>query len=106
MLPQRFPCRDRDGHDKRSSVATFVLQQVWLWVGILCRDRVSWSGVMTEYFMSRQSLVKTKGFLIAIEYFHVATELAKVKRFYVAIELPEIVSRQSIRYIVTKSSKT
>ena len=43
--------------------------------------------------MSRQSLVKTKGFLVAIEHFYVATDLAKVKRFYVAIE--NSMSRQS-----------
>ena len=30
----------------------------------LCRDRVSWSGVVIEYFMSQQSLVKTEGFLV------------------------------------------
>ena len=29
---------------------------------------------MTEYFMSRQSLVKTKGFLVATKHFYVATE--------------------------------
>ena len=36
--------------------------------------------------LSRQSLVKTKSFLVATEYFYVATKLAKVKRFYVARE--------------------
>ena len=41
---------------------------------------------MTEYFMSQQSLDKTKGFLVAKKYCYVAIELAKVKRFYVATE--------------------
>ena len=36
--------------------------------------------------MSQQSLVKTRGFLVATEYFYVATELAKVKRFCVVTE--------------------
>ena len=30
----------------------------------LCCDRVSWNGVAIEYFMSRQSLVKIKGFFV------------------------------------------
>ena len=34
-----FPCRNREGHNKRSGVAPFVLQQVWPWQGFLCRDR-------------------------------------------------------------------
>ena len=41
-------CHDRDGHDKRSGVVTFMLQRVWSWQGIsrsrqnfLCRDRES-----------------------------------------------------------------
>ena len=44
--------------------------------------------------MSRQSLVKIKGFLVATEYFYAATEL------------PEIVSPQSTSYIKTESSRT
>ena len=56
--------------------------------------------------MSRQSLVKTKGFLVATEHFYVVTELAKVKRFYVATELLEIALRQSIPYVMAKSSRT
>ena len=39
---QRFPCRDRDGHDKRSGVALFML---------------------------RQSLVKAKGFYVVTRQF-------------------------------------
>ena len=68
MSQQRFPCHDRDGHDKRSGVATGLA---------LGRD-----------FMSRQSLVKTQSFYVATKYFYFATELAKVKRIYVAIENP------------------
>ena len=52
----------------------------------LCRDKISWSGVTRKYFMSRQSLVKTKSFYVLTKYFYVATELAKVKRSYVATE--------------------
>ena len=58
MLRQRFPCHDRDGHDKRLGVATGLA---------LGSDFMSRQSV----FMSRQSLFKTKSF-------HVATELAKV----------------------------
>ena len=47
--------------------------------------------------MSRQSLVKTKGFLIAIE-------LAKMKRFFVATE--NSMSRQSLPHVAAKSSRT
>ena len=116
MSRQRFPCRDRDGHDKRSGIATglalgrdFMLQQ-----SFLCLDRV-WS--RTEVSMSRQSIFvrvfqvaiefgqdreflcrdrvfffvaiefgQDKSFYVATKYFYVATELAKVKRIYVATE--------------------
>ena len=70
MSQQRFPCRDRDGHNKRSSVA----------IGLaLGRDFMSRQSV----FMSRQSLVKTKIIYVTTKYFYVAIELAKVKRIYV-----------------------
>ena len=73
MSRQRFPCRDRDGHNKRSGVAISLA---------LGRDFMSRQSV----FMSRQSLVKTKSF-------YVATELAKVKRIYVSTK--NSMSRQS-----------
>ena len=86
MSRQRFPCRDRDGQDKRLGVTIkFGLRQ-----GISCCDRVFY--VATEFgqdqgfFLSRQGifmslchdkiflcrdkvLAKTKGFLVAIECF-------------------------------------
>ena len=70
MSRQRFPCRDRDGHDKRSGVQTGLA---------LGRDFM----LRQSVFMSRQSLVKTKSFYVSTKYFYVATELAKVKRIYV-----------------------
>ena len=67
MSRQRFPCPDRDDHDKRSGVATeFFLEQGFY--------------VATKYFVSRQNLVKAKGF-------HVVTE-----NYCVAIEFPVVVS--------------
>ena len=74
-----------------------VMQQVWPWAGILCRDKVFlcrdivWSRprvFMSRHsiFMSRHSLVKTKSFYVATKYFYVATELGKVKRIYVATD--------------------
>ena len=66
MSRQRFPCRDRDGHDNRSGVATSLA---------LGEDFMSRQSV----FMSQQSLVKTNSFYVVIE-------LAKVKRIYVATE--------------------
>ena len=60
-----------------------VLQQVWPWVVILCRDKV--------FFMSRQSLVKTKSFYVTIE-------LAKVKRIYVVTEYFCVATEFSLRW--------
>ena len=44
------PCRNQDGHDKRSGVATFVLQHVWPWQGILCSD---WAFLCRDIVWSR-----------------------------------------------------
>ena len=74
MSRQRFPCHDRDGHDKRLGVATGLT---------LGRDFM----LRKSVFLSRQSLVKTKSFYVVKKYFYVATELAKVKRILVATEL-------------------
>ena len=104
MSRKMFPCGDRDGHDKRLGVTSFVLRIGFVLAGIsllrqsiLCHDRV-WSrpGVsMSRHsislsrqslalgrdfmlgqsiFMSRQSLVKARSFYVATEYFCVATE--------------------------------
>ena len=58
MSRQRFPYRDRDGHDKRLGVATGLA---------LDRD-----------FMSRQSLIQAKGFHVTTENFCVAAKFPRV----------------------------
>ena len=58
MSRQRFPCRDRDGHDKRSCVA------------------IGWA--LDIDFMSQQSLVKAKGFHVMTENFYAKTEFPRV----------------------------
>ena len=65
MSRQMFPCCDRDGHDKRSGVAT----EVSLGQGFY---------VVTKYFVSRQNLVKAKGFYVVTENFCVTTEFPGV----------------------------
>ena len=68
MSRQRFPCRDRDDHDKRSGVA----------IGLaLCRDFMSQQSV----FVSQHSLVKARSFYVATEYFYVATEFGQDQEF-------------------------
>ena len=70
MSRQRFPCRDRDGHDKRSGVA----------IGLaLGGDFMSRQSV----FMSRQSLVKTRVFMSRQNIFMSRQSLAQVKRIHV-----------------------
>ena len=65
MSRQRFPCHDRDSHDKRSGVTTSLA----LDMNFMSRQSV---------FMSRQSLVKAKGFHVVTENFCVTTEFPRV----------------------------
>ena len=96
MSRQRFPCRDRDGHDKRSGVVPFVLQQVWPWQGFLYRNRAF--QVATKFCQGQEFLCRNRVFLCRDrvwsrlrvlcldKIFYVMTELAKVKRIYVVTE--------------------
>ena len=61
MSQQRFPCRDQEGHDKRSGVASFMLQQFWPWQGFLFRDRAF--QVETEFGQGLEFLSHNKVFM-------------------------------------------
>ena len=61
MSRQRFPCRDRDGHDKRLGVTPFMLQQIWPWQGFLCRDKAF--QVTTEFGQGQEFLCRDRIFL-------------------------------------------
>ena len=85
MSRQRFPCHHRDGHDKRSGVVTFMLQWIWSWQGILCRDKAFlcrdkvWSRPRDSMsrqgiFMSRQGIFMSRQGLVKAERFYVTTE--------------------------------
>ena len=66
MPRQRFPCRDRDCHDKRSDVAPFVLQQVWPLQGFLCSDRAFQDAIkfgQGQKFLCRDRVCPCIGFL-------------------------------------------
>ena len=96
-----------------------VLQHVWPWTGILCHDRVFLcrDGVRSRprdfmsrhrIFVSRQNFLewcRDKVFYVTIGFCQDQKILCRDREFDVAIELPEIVSRQSIPYVVTESSK-
>ena len=51
-------------------------------IKLLCRNKISWGCVATEYIMSRQILAKTKGSLVTTKYFYVVIELALPEVFY------------------------
>ena len=60
--------------------------------------------VVTEYFMSRQSLVKVKGFSIMTEYVYVTTGFGLSRSFYVAIEFGQgqgFLYRDRVCYVTT-----
>ena len=63
--------------------------------------------------MSRQNLVKTKGFYVTTGYFYVAIEFGQGeeilccdREFDVATELPEVESRQDMFYVATETYRT
>ena len=63
--------------------------------------------------MSRQNLVKTKGFYVTTGYFYIAREfgqgeeiLSHDREFDVATELHEVASRQGMFYVVTETYRT
>ena len=56
--------------------------------------------------MSRHSSLLLEGFIGATEISVSQQSLVKARSFYVATELPEMMSRQSISYVATESSRT
>ena len=61
MSRQRFPCCDRDGHDKRSRLRLSLVKARRF------HATTKNFSVVIGNFMLRKSLAKTKGFYVAIE---------------------------------------
>ena len=93
---QEFLCRDK---------VFLCLDRVWPWMRFLCRDRV---------FLHRNKVWPRQGILGLNRVFSChdrvwgkgQESLRHDREFDVITELPEIVLRQSIPYVATKSSKT
>ena len=85
MSRQRFLYCHQDGHDKSQ-----VLQQIWPWVGILCRKCFS---VTTEFGQDQGFSCHDKLFVYHDRFFQGGEVLCRDIEFDVVTRLPEIVSR-------------